>query len=254
MCHQLNDKLRVIMKAQGSLKSLWRWFVLSGLLLGFLSFFYFRLYQYMSLSSLKQYRDVLLQWTGIHYCLTVMIFISLYLLAVTFSIPGIGSLTLLGGYLFGLAGTFYSYFSALIGSSLLFFAIRSTLGDWIAAHARGWVKKMEKGFQENAFNYVLSLRLIPAFPFWVVNIVSALLDVSFKAFISATAIGIVPGVIVYTMVGNSLHTVFQENHTADISMMLKPAVLLPMIGLSLLALLPVIYHARQKARRKKRTT
>lgn len=167
----------------------------------------------------------------------------LYILAVAASIPGAVFLTLAGGFLFGvLWGVLLVVISATLGATLLFFAVRTALGEWLAKKASGWISRMRQGFQHNAFSYLLTLRLIPLFPFWVVNIVPALLSVSAKTFISATFIGIIPGSTVYVLVGNGLSQVFASNQTPNLGIIFEPKVLGPLLALAALSLIPALYQ------------
>jgi uncharacterized membrane protein YdjX (TVP38/TMEM64 family) len=93
------------------------------------------------------------------------------------------------------------------------------------------------------------LRLIPLFPFWLVNIVPAFLGVPVRTYVLGTAIGIIPGSLVYASVGNGLGAVFDAGQTPDLGIIFKPAILLPIVGLAVLALLPIAYR-RFKVRKK----
>lgn len=218
-----------------------RWLLLILLLIGFCLFFYFHLYEYLSFATLKSYHDSLSSWANQHYLLAVLVYMSIYTLIAAMSLPGAIFITLAGGFLFGPIATIYVVISATLGASILFLAVRSALGEWLASKASGWVAKMEKGFHENAFNYLLVLRLIPIFPFWVVNIVAALFALELRTFVLATFIGIIPGSFIYVLVGNSLNVVFHSNQTPNLHIIFTPPILLPLLGLAILALLPVIY-------------
>lgn len=220
-----------------------RWIPLL-VLLGLLSLFFgFGLNKYLSFSALREHRALLLSWTQTHFLLSVLFFMSCYTLAVAISIPGAVFLTLAGGFLFGVfTGVLLVIISATLGATLLFFAVRTALGEWLAKKASGWVERMRLGFQRNAFSYLLTLRLIPLFPFWVVNIVPALLNVSPKIFIIATLIGIIPGSFVYVLVGNGLSQVFATNQTPNLGIIFEPQVLGPLLALAALSLLPALYQ------------
>lgn len=212
------------------------------IIVAFILVIYFRWYQFLSFASLKAHHDQLLLWTSQHYFLVSLSYILIYIAAVTVSIPGAVFLTLAGGLLFGIiAGTIYTVFAATVGATLLFLAVRTALGSWLASRANVWLKKMEQGFQKNAFNYLLFLRLIPLFPFWAVNIVPALLTMRLVPYILATLLGIIPGTLVYISLGNGLNQLFAENKTPDLSIIFKPAILLPLLGLALLSILPILY-------------
>lgn len=218
-----------------------RWLLLILLLIGLSCVFYFRLYEYFTLTNLKSYHDFLLNWAQRHYLLSVLTYMSVYILVTAMSVPGALIITLAGGFLFGPIATVYVVASATIGATILFFAVRSALGDWLVSKTSGWAAKMEKEFKENAFNYLLILRLIPLVPFWVVNIIAGLFAVPVKTFVLATFIGIIPGTFVYVMVGNGLHLIFNTNQTPNLHIIFSTPILFPLLGLAILALLPVIY-------------
>lgn len=199
-------------------------------------------YHYLSFSSLQQHRALISQWVSQHYGLCVVGFMLTYIIAAAASIPGAVFLTLAGGFMFGpWFGTVYVVTSATIGACCAFLAVRTALGEWLASKAQGWIAKLEKGFQQNAFSYVLSLRLIPIFPFWVINIAAALLNVELKQFFLATLIGIIPGSFVYNLVGNGLGELFAAGKTPDLTIIFTPNILIPLLLLAALSLLPTVY-------------
>jgi uncharacterized membrane protein YdjX (TVP38/TMEM64 family) len=148
-------------------------------------------------------------------------------------------LTIAGGCLFGAwLATFYTVIGATAGATLVFLAVRAGF-DGLARRAGPSAARLEAGFRRNAFNYLLVLRLVALFPFWLVNLVAALLGVRLRTYVLATLIGIIPGTFVYASFGSGLSAAI-ERPGRDI--MLRPAVLLPLLGLALLALLPVAYR------------
>lgn len=205
-------------------------------------------YRYFTFTAIAENHQRLTQWTAAHYAAALFIFVFVYIVAVAISIPGATFLTLLGGYLFGIVpGTIYVVISATIGSVLIFMAVKTALGDWLQSKAQGWVSKMEAGFQRDALSYLLFLRLVPIFPFWVVNIVPALLNVRLRIFFITTLVGIIPGSLVYVAVGNGLGDIFEQGTTPDLSVIFKPSILIPILCLALLSLVPIIYKkVRQK--------
>ncbi|OGT50918.1 MAG: hypothetical protein A3E84_03690 [Gammaproteobacteria bacterium RIFCSPHIGHO2_12_FULL_42_13] len=232
---------------KGILSFLSRFVLLIIIVVGFSLAYYFELFQYLSFATLKQYRGTLTGFAEEHQLLTIASFMLIYIAAVALSVPGAVFLTLAGGFLFGPIATVYVVISATIGATILFLAVRSAIGDYLANKAKGWVAKMEEGFRKNAFNYLLVLRLVPLFPFWAINVVAALLAIPLRVFFIATLIGIIPGSFVYVMVGNSLNAVFQSDQTPDLRIIFTPAILLPLLALAVLALLPVIYKALKKS-------
>lgn len=225
----------------------WRFIPLTVIAVGLILFFYFGLYRYLSFESLAHHREILLNWTQTHYFWMVLGFMLFYTFAIALSVPGGVFITLLGGFLFGpFWGTLYVVISASIGASLIFLAVKFAFNDWFGSKAGSWVAKLEAGFQKNAFSYLLSIRLIPIFPFWVINIVPALLNMKLSKFFLATFLGIIPGTAVYASLGNGLSTLFSIGKTPDLSVIFKPAIFVPLLLLAALSLLPILYRRFKK--------
>ncbi len=222
---------------------LWRRILpLALLAVGLIAFFAFGLHDYLSFDKLHQHRETLVEFVAAHGVLAVILYLLCYATVIAFSLPGGAIMTIAGGFLFGtLAGTVYTVLAATVGASVLFLAARTALGDLLRAKAGPAVRKMEAGFRENALSYLLALRLIPLFPFWLVNLVPALLGVPFRVYLIGTFIGIIPGCFIFTSVGNGLGAVFAAGRTPDINIIFAPEILIPIIGLALLALAPVAY-------------
>lgn len=215
---------------------------------GLVAFFAEGLDRYLSFEQLAMHRQALGDWVADYGILSALIVGAAYAVMVACSVPGGALATIVVGFLFGLwVGTVTVVIGATAGAVALFLAVRFGLGDALRARAGPAVKKMERGFQENAFNYLLVLRLVPLFPFFVVNIVPAFLGVRLRTYFLATFFGIIPGTFVYTSVGNGLGAVLDAGGTPDLGMIFNWEILLPIIGLALLALIPVIYK-KVKAR------
>ncbi len=221
--------------------SFMRWLPLICLLIGIGVAIYFKLYRFLSFNMLQQHYQFLQRWTNDHYALAALMFMVIYFIATAVSFPGAVFLTLTSGLLFGLFwGTLYVVVGATAGATLLFLIVRLSFGDWIARRAQGWVLRMEQGFNKNAFNYLLFLRLVPLFPFWVVNIVPALLDMKARSYIFATFVGIIPGTFVYVLVGNGLGAILAQHKTPDLRVIFTPSVLIPILALAVLSVVPVV--------------
>jgi uncharacterized membrane protein YdjX (TVP38/TMEM64 family) len=216
---------------------------------GLTAFFAFGLNEYLTFDTLRQNRVWLLQQVEESALLAALAYIGLYIAVVAFSLPGGAVMTIAGGFLFGQwLGTVYVIFAATIGATVLFVAARTALGDALRAKAGPFLKKMEAGFQENALSYLLVLRLIPVFPFFIVNLVPAFLGVSLRVFVIATFVGIIPGSFVYATVGAGLGSIFDAGGTFSAANILTPEILTALIGLAILALLPIAYK-KFKAKR-----
>jgi uncharacterized membrane protein YdjX (TVP38/TMEM64 family) len=199
-------------------------------------FFYLDLGRFLSLEALKANRDHLLAFTEANYGAAVILFILLYIVVTGLSLPGAVILTLAGGFVFGsVPATLYVNIGATAGATLAFLAARYVLRDWVEHKFGKWLEPLQQGFAKNAFSYLMTLRLIPLFPFFVVNLVSGLTRVSVGTYVGATALGIIPGSFVYAYAGRQLGTI---NSLKEIA---SPNVLAAFVLLGLLALVPVIY-------------
>ncbi|MBF0251884.1 MAG: TVP38/TMEM64 family protein [Alphaproteobacteria bacterium] len=178
----------------------------------------------------------------------VLGFMLAYVVVTGLSLPGGVWLTLMGGFVFGgwTAGS-YVVVGATVGATLIFLGARYAFADLFYARAGSHLARMEDGFRENAFSYLLVLRLIPLFPFWLVNLVPALLDVRLSTYVAATFIGIIPGTFVYAHAGAGLGAVFETGEHPDLGIIFQPQILGPLAGLAALSLLPILYK-RVKSR------
>ena len=228
-----------------------RWAPLTVLIVLLGLFLHFQLYHYLSFTSLKIHRSALLAWTEQHLMLAILGFMLMYIIGVASSMPGAFFLTFVGGFLFGpWLGTLSVIISATLGATLVYLAVKLALRDWVTKRSAKWLKSMEKGFKDNALSYLLFLRLVPIFPFFLVNIVPALLGVPLATFIIGTFLGIIPGTFVYVLVGNGLGHVFDTNATPNLSILSDPVLLGPLIALALLALVPIAYQRfKQRGKR-----
>ena len=215
---------------------------------GFGGFFALGLNDFVSFDALQTHRGTLMAWTESHYALSVVGFIGVYTVVVALSLPVAVLFTPVAGFLFGtLLGAAYSVVAATIGATAVFLAARYAVADWVESKAGPTLRKMEDGFREDAFNYLLVLRLVPIFPFWLVNLVPAVLGVRLSTYVLGTALGIIPGGLVYASVGNGLGAVFEAGGTPDFNVILKPDILFPLLGLAALSLVPIAYKKWKKA-------
>lgn len=212
------------------------------LAVGLVAFFAFDLGRYLSFEALREHRELLLAWVQAHPLLTPIAYMLAYIVVVAFSLPGGAIMTITGGFLFGTVfGALFAVTGASIGATLLFLAARTALAEPLRAKAGARLERMRRGFQENAFHYLLVLRLVPIFPFWLVNLAPALLGVPLRTYVAATLIGIIPGGIVYVLVGAGLGSVFERGEAFSLENVMTPEILAALVGLALLALLPVAY-------------
>ncbi len=209
-----------------------------------IAFFVLDLGRFVSFSAISDNRDLLKNFVAENYIAAVALYLLIYMAVTALSLPGGAVLTVTGGFLFGnIFGTIWTVIAATIGACLIFLAARTALGDFLRQKAGNAVKRLEDGFRENAFNYLLFLRLVPAFPFFIVNIVPAFLGVPLRTYFLATLIGIIPGTFVFAQVGEGLDSIFAAGDTPDLSNVLTLDILLALIGLAVLALLPIVIKA-----------
>lgn len=211
-------------------------------LVAILAVFALGLDDYVSFEQLERNRAQLLDFVDRHPLLAPLVFMVIYAVVIALSIPGGAVLTIAGGFLFGIAATtLYVVVAATLGATVVFLIAKTALGDSLRQKAGPAMRRMEAGFRENALNYLLFLRLIPIFPFWLVNLVPAFLGVPLRTYVVATAVGIIPGTLVYASVGNGLGAVLETGGRPDLGIIFKPEIILPIIGLAVLAILPVAY-------------
>jgi uncharacterized membrane protein YdjX (TVP38/TMEM64 family) len=201
-------------------------------------------HQYLTLTTLAENRGWLCSLVKRWGFAADLVYIASYGILVALSVPGGAVLTIAGGFLFGTwIGTLCAIVGATSGATAIFLAARAGLGG-LAQRAGPFVGKLEAGFRADAFNYLLVLRLVPIFPFWLVNLVPALVGVRPGSYMLATFLGIIPGTFVYASLGSGLGEIVQE---PDLGIVFHPSVLLPIVGLAVLALIPVAYkHWRGK--------
>ncbi len=213
------------------------------------AFFGFGFGEYLSFDALRENRHLLMMLVEDHAILSIVAFAAVYALVTALSVPGGAVLSIAGGFLFGsFLGTGAIVIGATVGATAIFLAARTAFGEALRKRAGPWLARMEEGFKENAFSYLLVLRLVPLFPFFVVNLVPALLGVPLRTYVLGTMIGIIPGSFVFASVGAGLGSVFDSDQAFTPASALTPEVITALVGLSVLSLVPVAYK-KLKARR-----
>ena len=209
-----------------------------------IAFFVFDGPSYLNMETLRANRDVLAGFVADNLLLALLVFTLAYAVMTATSIPGGLVMSIMGGFLFGaVTGTLAIVTGATIGATALFFAARTALGETLRAKvSSGNLAKFEAGLKENELSYLFVLRLIPILPFFLVNIAPALFDVKTRNYVLSTFFGIIPGSFVFASVGNGIDAVFDAGGEAQLSgLFFQPQVILPIVGLIVLALVPVAY-------------
>ena len=201
----------------------------------------------LTFAALAEHRETLLAVRDANYAATVAAFVAAYVAIVAFSLPGATIATLTGGFLFAtFPGVLFNVTAATIGATLIFVAARWGLGERLAARmdaSEGRVRRIKRGIDANQWEMLFLMRLVPVVPFFVANLLPALVGVPLRAYVVTTALGIVPGALVYTSVGAGLGEVFAAGEAPDLGVIFAPHVLLPILGLAALAALPMVLRA-----------
>ena len=201
---------------------------------------------YLSLETLRNHRNGLTAWVENAGFLASLAYLAVYIGVVLMSLPGPIFVTLAGGFLFGaVQATFLTMIGATIGATIVFLIARNALGETLRQRAGPIIRKIEAGFQKNGVTYMLMLRLVPVFPFGLVNIAAAVLGVRLSIFVVTTAIGIIPAVFVVSLSGVGLDLLLQSNEEFSLGNILSPPVIATLIGFAALASVPILYkHLR----------
>lgn len=215
-------------------------------------------HRHLTLEAVAANRDSLHDVIAQHRTLVLLAYVSIYVAIVGLSLPGGAVLTLTGGLLFGwLGGALAAVIGATAGATVVFLIARTATGDILAGRAGPLLGKLRDGFSQNALNYMLFLRLVPAFPFWLVNLAPALLGVPLRSYVIGTFLGIIPGTFAIASMGAGLDAVFAAAEAdlascvaargaAACKLSIKPGALLnaqlvvALVLLGIVALLPVV--------------
>lgn len=203
--------------------------------------------EYLSLDALRANEAVLRQAVADNFLLSLAIFVGVYIAVVTTYIPGASILTLTGGFLFGTwIGAGATVLGATIGALGAYALIRTAIGEPLRRKAEasgGLLKRLIDGFGGNAFSYVLSLRLVPAAPFWLVNAAAGVGSAPVRPYALATLLGIIPGTVIYSGIGAGLGELFRRGEKPNLSIIFEPQILWPLVGLAALSFLPAVWKA-----------
>jgi uncharacterized membrane protein YdjX (TVP38/TMEM64 family) len=204
-------------------------------------------YKALSFDALRLKHQALTHFVQLHPYSTPLIFIAVYILATALSVPGGIFLSLIGGFLFLQPwSTLYVVIGATTGAMCIFLAARTALGDAIFKKAGSRLDKMKEGFKENAASYLLFLRFVPLFPFWLVNLAAAFFHVKLTTFLWTTAVGILPGVFVFTQAGRGLGAIFETNEPFSVKAVFNIQVVIALVALGIFSLVPILIKKWKK--------
>lgn len=207
----------------------------------------FTLRDHLGFQALADNREMLIAFRDANYLLTVLVFIAAYVVIVAFSLPGATIATLTGGFLFStFPGALFNVTAATIGATAIFLAARMGFGERLERKldaSEGAIKAIKDGIDSNQWSMLFLIRLVPAVPFFVANLLPSFLGVPLSRFVISTFVGIIPGAVVYTSVGAGLGEVFARGETPNLGIIFEPQILLPILGLCALAALPIVIKA-----------
>lgn len=217
--------------------------------LGLAAFLGSHLDRYLTFEALAANRSWLLLQVELNPALIALAFAAVYIAAATLSLPGSSILTMSAGFLFGLyVGTAIAVVSATVGATLLFLIARTSFGEFLRGRALGALQTLRDGFRKGAFNYLLFLRLVPLFPFWLINLAAAFLDVPPRTFVAGTFLGIIPGAAIYASVGSGLGRILDQGRKPDLDILFAPNILIPILALAALSLVPIGYRRLRRGK------
>jgi uncharacterized membrane protein YdjX (TVP38/TMEM64 family) len=215
------------------------------------------LYRELSLDALVRHHAAIERLVAAYSVAAFAAYVGLYVAVVALSVPGALVLTVAGGLVFGtVLGALGAVVGATIGATIIFLIARGAVGEILLRRAGPTVEKLAAGFREDAFCYLLFLRLVPLFPFWLVNLVPAFAGVRVAPYVAATALGIIPGSLVFAFFGSGLDSVIDAQRAAyeaclaagnaacqlgfDVHALATPRVIAAFIVLGLFAIAPVV--------------
>ena len=230
-------------------KSVLQRFLPVAVLLGLaVAFFASGLDQYVSFEALREHRAFLTGFVAENLVVAILVYMAIYTTLVAASLPAGSVFTITGGFLFGsILGTGITVVAATIGATIVFLIAKGALGDSMREKAGGMIEKILEGFRQDAFSYLLVLRLVPLFPFFVVNIAPAFAGVSVRTYAVATFFGIIPGTFVFAQVGTGLGSIFDAGEEFTASNILTTEIVIALVGLAALSLIPVVYKRFKKS-------
>jgi len=197
--------------------------------------------KYFMFDELKQQHQMLKEFVSVHPYSAPILFILIYIISIALSLPGAALLSIIAGFLFPQPlSVIYVISGATIGAVLIFLAAKTALGDSLRMRAGDLLNNMQEGFKEDAASYMLFLRIVPLFPFWLVNIAAAFFGVSLRIFALTTFIGIIPGAFVFTQAGAGLGSILETKGELSISAIFTTDIKIALIALAIFALIPVV--------------
>lgn len=217
-----------------------KWIPLLIIIVLMLTAYFTGLTKYLSFVEIKERREELMNWLAYYPVLMPLAFIAIYIVTITLSLPGGALLSVVGGFLFGVPlGTIYVLVGATIGATLIFLAARTAFGDLLKKRAGPFLAKLKRGFDRNPASYLLFLRLVPLFPFWLINLAPAFFNVRTRTYVWTTFVGIIPGAYVFTQTGKGLGAIFDSGSSFSFESVFNLEMKIALVVIALFILLPI---------------
>jgi uncharacterized membrane protein YdjX (TVP38/TMEM64 family) len=237
------------MDREGALKLLRRFGPLALIVILFVAALASGVADHISLEELRARGSQLQAFAHERPLVCVAIYLAIYVGSVAVSLPGALILSLTGGFLFGpIGGGFAAVTGASGGSTVIYLVFRTAFGDILRRKPGAFLARVEEGFKGDAFNYLLTLRLIPAFPLLIVNVAAGLMNIPIRTFVLASVLGMIPSSFVYAGIGAGLGHIFARGGPVTLETLFSPRIYLPIIGMGVLAFLPPLWRHWRKGR------
>ena len=196
---------------------------------------------FLSLETLRVYRADLTVWVAANTLLASFLYMTSYIVVAALALPGAALLSLAGGFLFGAGlGAGLIAIGATIGATVIFLLARSLFGDRALARVAMQYPQLVHGIRENAWSYLLVMRFLPLFPFFLVNLAAAVVGVRLSTYMLTTFFGMIPGIVVYSLSGAGLGSVLDRREELSIGSVFTPTIIAALVGLSVLSLLAIL--------------
>ena len=231
------------------MRKYWKLIALATFLLLIIIINFSGYFSYLNLHQISSNYLFIENYIDSNFFSACLIFILVYILAVIVVMPGAWLLTFSGGFFFGwIIGSFLTVVGATIGACILFILSKSILGKYLnqkIKNKKGMLANFEKNINNNAFNYLLFMRLMPLFPFVFVNIAPSLLGIGFFVFFITTCLGIIPATIIYSLLGSGASDIFVSGDLFHLKNLISYKIVIGLGGLSLLSLIPIIFKYKK---------
>tara|TARA_B100000029_G_scaffold504326_1_gene582981 strand:- start:349 stop:1050 length:702 start_codon:yes stop_codon:yes gene_type:complete len=231
------------------MRKYWKLIALATFLLLIIIINFSGYFSYLNLHQISSNYLFIENYIDSNFFSACLIFILVYILAVIVVMPGAWLLTFSGGFFFGwIIGSFLTIIGATIGACILFILSKSILGKYLnqkIKNKKGVLANFEKNINNNAFNYLLFMRLMPLFPFVFVNIAPSLLGIGFFVFFITTCLGIIPATIIYSLLGSGASDIFVSGDLFHLKNLISYKIVIGLGGLSLLSLIPIIFKYKK---------